>query len=259
MVAKQPRLATYTRPPWTTSCWPSCSSRWAISSAPCPWASSSRASPAASTRAPSARAAPAAPTCCEPVAGVAPSAWPCSTSRRAPCPSSSPAGSTHPSRFGRSPAWPPCSGSWKSIFLGFHGGRGVATGVGGMLAIAPWIVPFALPVFVIIIWFTRYVSLASILGTLTGALFVVVFMVAGWIDPPGSGTSSPARPSSGSPTRTTSRACWPEKSASSSPATDSRPRPRGRRTRPATRRPSPSGRPRAPSVPAPARSRPRAR
>ena len=74
-------------------------------------------------------------------------------------------------------------GSWKSIFLGFHGGRGVATGVGGMLAIAPWIVPFALPAFVIVIWFTRYVSLASILGTLTGALFVVVFMVAGWIDP----------------------------------------------------------------------------
>ena len=74
-------------------------------------------------------------------------------------------------------------GSWKSIFLGFHGGRGVATGVGGMLAIAPWIVPFALPAFVVVIWFTRYVSLASILGTLTGALIVVAFMVAGWIDP----------------------------------------------------------------------------
>ena len=28
-------------------------------------------------------------------------------------------------------------GSWKSIFLRFHGGRGVATGVGGMIAIAP--------------------------------------------------------------------------------------------------------------------------
>ena len=74
-------------------------------------------------------------------------------------------------------------GSWKSIFLGFHGGRGVATGVGGMLAVAPWIVPFALPAFIVIIWITRYVSLASILGTLSGALIVVVFMVAGWIDP----------------------------------------------------------------------------
>ena len=73
-------------------------------------------------------------------------------------------------------------GSWKSVFLGFHGGRGVATGVGGMLAIAPWIVLFALPAFVIVIWVTRYVSLASILGTLAGALFVVLFMVVGWID-----------------------------------------------------------------------------
>ena len=73
-------------------------------------------------------------------------------------------------------------GSWRSIFLGFHGGRGVATGVGGMLAIAPWIVPFALPAFIVIIWVTRYVSLASILGTLIGALMVVFFMALGWID-----------------------------------------------------------------------------
>ena len=73
-------------------------------------------------------------------------------------------------------------GSWKSIFLGFHGGRGVATGVGGMLAIAPWIVPLVLPVFLIIIWVWRYVSLASIMGTLIGALMVVGFMVVGWID-----------------------------------------------------------------------------
>jgi glycerol-3-phosphate acyltransferase PlsY len=73
-------------------------------------------------------------------------------------------------------------GSWKSIFLGFHGGRGVATGVGGMLAIAPWIVPLVLPVFIVIIWVWRYVSLASIMGTLIGALMVVGFMVVGWID-----------------------------------------------------------------------------
>jgi glycerol-3-phosphate acyltransferase PlsY len=73
-------------------------------------------------------------------------------------------------------------GSWKSIFLGFHGGRGVATGVGGMIAIAPWIVPLALPAFIIIIWTTRYVSLGSILGTLVGALIVVAAMVAGFVD-----------------------------------------------------------------------------
>ena len=74
-------------------------------------------------------------------------------------------------------------GSWKSVFLGFHGGRGVATGVGGMVAIAPWIIPLALPAFIAIIWTTRYVSLGSILGTLAGALMVMAFMLVGWIDP----------------------------------------------------------------------------
>jgi glycerol-3-phosphate acyltransferase PlsY len=74
-------------------------------------------------------------------------------------------------------------GSWKSVFLRFHGGRGVATGVGGMIAIAPWIIPLALPAFVIIIWATRYVSLASILGTAFGAVIVIVAMAFGHLDP----------------------------------------------------------------------------
>ncbi len=73
-------------------------------------------------------------------------------------------------------------GSWKSIFLGFHGGRGVATGVGGMIAIAPWIVPIALPAFIIIIWTTRYVSLGSILGTAFGAIVVILAVVGGYLD-----------------------------------------------------------------------------
>ena len=69
-------------------------------------------------------------------------------------------------------------GSWKSVFLRFHGGRGVATGVGGMIAIAPWIIPLALPAFIIIIWATRYVSLGSILGTAFGAGIVIVAIIA---------------------------------------------------------------------------------
>ncbi len=73
-------------------------------------------------------------------------------------------------------------GSWKSVFLHFHGGRGVATGVGGMIAVAPWIVLFALPVFVIVIWTTRYVSLGSILGTAFGAGIVVVAVLTGWLE-----------------------------------------------------------------------------
>jgi glycerol-3-phosphate acyltransferase PlsY len=74
-------------------------------------------------------------------------------------------------------------GAWMSIFLRFQGGRGVATGVGGMIVIAPWIIPLALPAFIIIIWTTRYVSLGSILGTAFGAGIVVIAVIAGWLDP----------------------------------------------------------------------------
>jgi glycerol-3-phosphate acyltransferase PlsY len=73
-------------------------------------------------------------------------------------------------------------GSWKSVFLGFRGGRGVATGVGGMLAISPAIFLLAAPAFFIIIAVTRYVSLGSLLGTAFGGLLVVVFIALGWLE-----------------------------------------------------------------------------
>jgi glycerol-3-phosphate acyltransferase PlsY len=74
-------------------------------------------------------------------------------------------------------------GAWKSVFLGFHGGRGVATGVGGMLAVSPAIVLIALPVFLGIIWVTRYVSLGSLLGVGFGMLVSVAFVALGWLEP----------------------------------------------------------------------------
>jgi glycerol-3-phosphate acyltransferase PlsY len=73
------------------------------------------------------------------------------------------------------------TGAWRSVFLHFHGGRGVATGVGGMLAVSPAIVLIGLPVFVLVIAFTRYVSLGSLLGVASGALVSVVFVVLGWL------------------------------------------------------------------------------
>ena len=51
------------------------------------------------------------------------------------------------------------------IFLGFRGGKGVATGVGAFLVLAPYSVVAALGVWAITILFTRYVSLASIVAT----------------------------------------------------------------------------------------------
>jgi glycerol-3-phosphate acyltransferase PlsY len=74
------------------------------------------------------------------------------------------------------------TGAWKSVFLRFHGGRGVATGVGGMAAVSPAIVLIALPVFLGLIAITRYVSLGSLLGVAFGALVSVVFVALGWLD-----------------------------------------------------------------------------
>jgi glycerol-3-phosphate acyltransferase PlsY len=74
-------------------------------------------------------------------------------------------------------------GAWKSVFLRFHGGRGVAAGVGGMLAISIPVVLIAAPVFFGIIIVTRYVSLGSLLGTGFGALVTVAFIALGWLPP----------------------------------------------------------------------------
>jgi glycerol-3-phosphate acyltransferase PlsY len=51
------------------------------------------------------------------------------------------------------------------IWLKFKGGKGVATGVGVFLALAPKAVVLVLLLFLAIVWFSRYVSLGSIVAT----------------------------------------------------------------------------------------------
>lgn len=75
-------------------------------------------------------------------------------------------------------------GAWASIFLRFHGGRGVATGIGAALFIQPFAVLLAAPFFFGAIILTRYVSLGSLLGTASGALFIGGFVLLGWNDWP---------------------------------------------------------------------------
>lgn len=53
-------------------------------------------------------------------------------------------------------------GATRSIWVGFKGGRGIATGFGTALAIAPNALAAAAPIFIVVIWRTRIVSLGSL-------------------------------------------------------------------------------------------------
>ncbi len=55
-------------------------------------------------------------------------------------------------------------GNCWSVFLGFRGGKGVATGLGAFLRLVPWAAVAAIPVFAVVAGTTRYVSLASLLA-----------------------------------------------------------------------------------------------
>jgi glycerol-3-phosphate acyltransferase PlsY len=72
-------------------------------------------------------------------------------------------------------------GHVRSLFIGFHGGRGVATGAGAMLVLAPLGVLVALPEFVIIVWATRLVSLGSISASITVAIVTAALCLVGWV------------------------------------------------------------------------------
>ena len=57
------------------------------------------------------------------------------------------------------------AGNCWSVFLGFRGGKGVATGLGALLRTMPLATLAALPVFLVVVITTRYVSLGSLLAT----------------------------------------------------------------------------------------------
>ena len=55
-------------------------------------------------------------------------------------------------------------GNCWSVFLRFRGGKGVATGLGALLRLAPLATLGALPVFLVVVATTRFVSLGSLLA-----------------------------------------------------------------------------------------------
>ena len=71
------------------------------------------------------------------------------------------------------------AGHVRSVFIGFAGGRGVATGAGAVLVLAPLAVLVAVPVMAVVVWRSRYVSLGSIVAAQTVAAVTVALLAFG--------------------------------------------------------------------------------
>ena len=67
-----------------------------------------------------------------------------------------------------------------SVFLGFRGGRGVATGAGVVLALMPKAAIIAFIIWLLVLLSTGYVSLASIIATMSVPV-IALFLQAPWI------------------------------------------------------------------------------
>ncbi|MBA3687827.1 MAG: glycerol-3-phosphate 1-O-acyltransferase PlsY [Chloroflexi bacterium] len=71
------------------------------------------------------------------------------------------------------------AGHIRSVFIGFRGGRGVATFAGTMLATVPWAAAILLPLGALIVWRSRTVSLGSLTGVLLAPVVTVVLVLLG--------------------------------------------------------------------------------
>lgn len=64
------------------------------------------------------------------------------------------------------------------VWLGFKGGKGVATSAGALFGLMPWAVPCVFVVWFIVFEFSRYVSLASIIAAIS--LPIIAGLLAHW-------------------------------------------------------------------------------
>jgi acyl phosphate:glycerol-3-phosphate acyltransferase len=66
-----------------------------------------------------------------------------------------------------------------SVFIGFTGGRGVATSAGALGAMSLWTIVIVAPIVVLAIWRSRYVSLGSVTGALGAPIITAALAVIG--------------------------------------------------------------------------------
>ncbi len=66
------------------------------------------------------------------------------------------------------------------VFAGFRGGRGVLTGAGVLLALSPFAAVIVVPIAVVVLYTTRYMSLMSITTAALSAVSFAIFAALDW-------------------------------------------------------------------------------
>ncbi len=74
-----------------------------------------------------------------------------------------------------------------SAFIGFSGGRGVATSAGGLLLISPITLLVLIPLVAAVIWRTRYVSVGSLVAAAAAPILTAGLSAAGIVGWPATG------------------------------------------------------------------------
>ena len=64
------------------------------------------------------------------------------------------------------------------VFLGFKGGRGILTALGGLVLMVPVAALIATATFLTITYLSRYISLGSVVGVMIGAITILVLALA---------------------------------------------------------------------------------